>query len=87
MRDQLIQLAIQEAPAIIAYLRSVFAADNPDSPVPGDKEIFLALEAAFADSNTRDEMLRAALLAELALSDPPPTPLPAPPPPTEPPTE
>ena len=55
MKEQLIQLAIEEAPAIIAYLKLQFGKKNPDAPQPGDAEVIEAYESAFRSSVARDE--------------------------------
>ena len=47
-------LAIQEAPAIIAYLKLQFGKKNPTAPQPTDAEVIAAYESAFASSVARD---------------------------------
>lgn len=47
-------LAIQEAPAIVAYLKLQFGKKNPGAPVPTDEEVIAAYESAFRSSLAKD---------------------------------
>jgi hypothetical protein len=58
--NPLLQLALQETPAIIAMLRQAFQKQNPDAPLPSDAEVIAAYESAFRSSLAKD----AAWLAE-----------------------
>jgi hypothetical protein len=55
MNEALIQLAIQETPAVIAGIKSLFARDNPNEPQPTNEEVIAAFNAAFASSLAKDE--------------------------------
>lgn len=59
----LVQLIIQEAPSIIALIRSKHASTG--DPMPTSEEVLAALEVAFTDSFAKDQMLKAALQAEI----------------------
>jgi hypothetical protein len=52
--NPLAQLAIQEAPAIIAYLKLQFAKKNPTAPLPTDDEVIAAYDSAFRASIAKD---------------------------------
>lgn len=54
MREQLLALAIQQAPTVIAGLRELFQRDNPSAPVPTEAEVMAAFNAAFISSLARD---------------------------------
>lgn len=54
MNEALIQLAIQETPAIVALLRGLFATKNPEAPQPSDAEVIAAYESAFQSSLAKD---------------------------------
>lgn len=54
MKDQLLTLAIQEAPAIIAGLKSLFQQAHPDAPEPTEAEVMAAFNAAFISSLAKD---------------------------------
>ena len=58
--NPLIALAIQEAPAAIALIKSLFAKSNPDAPVPTDEEVVAAWNSAFAASLAKDDAWLAA---------------------------
>jgi hypothetical protein len=60
MNEQLLQLAIQETPAIVALLRGMFAKQNPDAPQPSDAEVIAAYESAFLSSVAKDDRWLAA---------------------------
>lgn len=51
---QLITIAIQETPGIIALIRDAHMRNNPDSPVPTDAEVIAAYETAFRSSLEKD---------------------------------
>ena len=55
MNPALIQLAIQETPAIVAALKGLFAKQNPNEPAPTDAEVIAAYQSAFASSLARDD--------------------------------
>ena len=54
--NPLIQIAIQEVPNLIAWLKETFAKKHPDAPVPTDDEVLAAYESAFAASLAKDEV-------------------------------
>jgi hypothetical protein len=58
--NTLVQVAIEEAPAVIAWLRDAFAKRDPTAPVPTDAEVIAAYQSAFASSIARDEAWLAA---------------------------
>ena len=60
MNQNLLNIAIQEAPAVFAYLRGAFAATHPGDPQPTDAEVIAAYEAAFASSVAKDDAWLAA---------------------------
>ena len=51
----LISLAVQEAPVLISYIRSLFARQNQAAPVLTDADIIAAFQAAFAKSTQIDK--------------------------------
>jgi hypothetical protein len=53
--NPLLQLAIQETPAIIALLRDAFKKQNAGQPIPTDAEVVAAWGAAFLSSLAKDE--------------------------------
>lgn len=63
--NPIVQLIIQEAPGIIALIRAKHAAANPDAPIPTSEEVIAAMEATFASSLAKDQLLKAVLRAEL----------------------
>ena len=65
MNPQLIQLLIAETPNIVEGIKALFKKKNPDAPQPTSADIIAAFEQAYADSNAKDEMLKAALQAEI----------------------
>jgi hypothetical protein len=50
-----VNLAIQEAPAVIAAFKSLFGSKNPGVPGPTSEEVIAAFNAAFASSLAKDE--------------------------------
>lgn len=55
MREQLILLAIQQAPAVIAGLKELLRARQPGAPVPTDAEVIAAFNQAFISSLVVDD--------------------------------
>lgn len=55
MKDQLLQLAIDQMPAIIAGLKALFKRNNPDAPEPTDQEVLDAARDVFTRSLAIDE--------------------------------
>jgi hypothetical protein len=53
--QQLVTLAIEETPAIIDGLKSLFAKQNPGAPVPTSDEVIAAYNSAFVSSVAKDE--------------------------------
>ena len=54
MTPALIAIAIQETPAVIAFLRDAFSKRHPDQPPPTDAEVIAAYEQAFQSSLAKD---------------------------------
>jgi hypothetical protein len=54
--NPLLQLAIQETPAIIALLRDALKKQDPSAPAPSDAEVIAAYESAFQSSRAKDEL-------------------------------
>ncbi len=50
----LIAVAIEQTPALIALLRSIFVRQHPDAPVPTDEEVIAAYQSALASSLAQD---------------------------------
>lgn len=66
MKDQLIALAIKEAPAAIELIRQAFITANPGVPPPTSEEIIAAYQVALDSTLAKDD-------AYLAIHpDPPP---------------
>ena len=55
MNTQLVNLAIQETPAVVAMIRGLFVKQNPTVPPPTDDEVIAAFQSAFASSLAKDE--------------------------------
>lgn len=55
VQTALTQLAIEELPAIIGYLRVAFAKRNPDVPAPTDAEVIAAYQSAYRSSVDKDD--------------------------------
>lgn len=53
--NQLVTLAMEEAPEVIAFLKDAFAKKNPDAPLPTDEEVIAAYQQAFASSIAKDD--------------------------------
>lgn len=64
--NPIIQLIIEETPSLIALIREKLRKKDPNAPTPTSEEVIAAFEQAYADSYARDEMLKAALQAEIA---------------------
>ena len=56
----LLQLAITEAPNVIALLKDAFKKSNPGDPEPTDAEVIAAYNSAFASSIAKDDAWLAA---------------------------
>lgn len=56
----LVNVAIQELPAVIDWLRSAFKKADPSAPDVTDAEVIAAYENAFASSVAKDERWLAA---------------------------
>lgn len=54
------QLAIQEIPNVVDYLKSLFAKQNPTLPEPTSDEVIAAYRAGFASSVAKDDAWLAA---------------------------
>jgi hypothetical protein len=55
LNEQLIALAIQSAPNIIAGLKALFRKEHPDAPEPTDAEVIEAYNQAFESSVSKDD--------------------------------
>ena len=55
MNQNLLNVAIAEAPAIIDFLKAAFTKAHPGVPEPTDAEVIAAYEAAFASSIAKDD--------------------------------
>lgn len=64
MLDQLIALAIRQAPDLIQRLREQFAAAHPGDHEPTDADIIEAYQGAFASSLAKDDRYLAVHPAE-----------------------
>ena len=63
--NPIVQLILEETPALIGWIQAAHAKKNPDAPPLTADQIFAAFDQAFNDSITKDKMLEAALQAEL----------------------
>lgn len=57
---QLLMVAIQHVPAIVAWVKATFKKDNPDAELPTDDEVVAALRDAIASSVAKDDAWLAA---------------------------
>jgi hypothetical protein len=57
-KNALLQLAIEETPTVVAFLRSLATKDG--GPEPTDAEVMEAFESAFQSSRAKDEQWLAA---------------------------
>lgn len=55
MNQQLINLAIQEVPGVIALLRGALKKSVPSAPEPTEAEVMAAFNAAFFSSLAKDD--------------------------------
>lgn len=60
MPTSLVTIAIQELPALIEAIRSLFVTANPTAPVPTDAEVVAAYQQAYALTIATDEAWLAA---------------------------
>ncbi len=58
--NPLVQLAIEETPALIQSIKDLFVVKNPTLPPPTSEEVIAAFNAAFASSLAKDEAWQAA---------------------------
>lgn len=56
---QLINLAIEELPDVIARVKARFQSNNPDEPVPTSEQVLAAFDSAYRDSLMVDEAWKA----------------------------
>lgn len=54
MNPQLLALAVQELPALIATIKTLFVQQHPAVPEPTDDEIIAGLQSALLSSLARD---------------------------------
>jgi hypothetical protein len=66
--NPIIQLIIAQLPAIAALIREAKAKSDPSAPPVGNEEVLAGFEELFGESYARDEVLKAALRAELGLA-------------------
>lgn len=64
--EMIIGLLLQQLPGFIADMKERHALANPDAPVPTSEQIIAACEQIFLVSKLKDQLLRAALEAEIA---------------------
>ena len=57
---RLVMLAAQELPAIIGYLKGLFAKAHPGEPEPSSEDVIATYQALFASSLATDEAWLAA---------------------------
>ena len=57
MNQSLLNVAIEEAPAIISLIKSAFAKKHPDEPEPTSAEVIAAWEGLYTETIARDEAL------------------------------
>lgn len=57
---RLIDLAIQEVPAVIEEIKNLFHKANPTDPTPTSKEVIAAYQSAFVSSLAKDAAWQAA---------------------------
>ena len=57
MEQQLIALAVQELPTIVAGVKALFVKNNPDVPPPTDAQVFAALNSAYLSSLAKDDAI------------------------------
>ncbi len=55
MNPQLLAVAVENIPGIVALLKSAFAKKHPDQPQPSGAEIVAAYEQAFRDDLAADD--------------------------------
>lgn len=60
MNQQLLAIALQEAPAVITWLADAFRKKNPDAPQPTEAEVIAAWNLAFISSLAKDDAWLAA---------------------------
>lgn len=60
MSPQLLQLLIDQSPAIVAGIKALFKRDNPDAPEPTDQEVLDAARQVFTESLATDDAWLAA---------------------------
>jgi len=58
--DQLLSIAISEAPVAISLLKDLFNSRNPGVPTPTSEEVIAAWTSAFQSSLAKDEAWLAA---------------------------
>lgn len=60
MNDQLIALAIQDVPLVIARLKELFRRHHPGDPEPTSAEVIAAYQSGFVSSLAKDDAWLAA---------------------------
>lgn len=60
MNPLLVNVAIEELPAVIALIKSAFKKRDPAAPAPTNEEVIAAYNAAVISSLTKDEKWLAA---------------------------
>lgn len=55
INSSLLNLVIQETPAVIAFIKDVFTRQNQDMKPPTDAEVIAAFESAFKSSLAKDD--------------------------------
>ena len=54
---RLVSVIIDETPAVIALVQSLFIKKHPDDPTPSSAEVIAAWETVYSDSLARDEQI------------------------------
>jgi hypothetical protein len=56
-QTSIINLAVQELPAVISLFKELFKKQNPDAPEPTNEEVIAAFETAYQMSLAKDDAI------------------------------